>query len=330
MLEIDNALSFLSPIELESFQTFYPFAYKKITNIIHSKKRFVHYSTAEAAVSIIRNKEVWMRQASTMNDFQEIEHGRHCLQQALKHPSGEKLKKLLEDLFPGLWSKLFEFLEGWYGDFRNETYIACISEHDSPNEDSIGRLSMWRAYGGTVGVALVLNPYAFIAPSNALDAYTSPVAYLSPADFITHFVDLVSSLECKKELLIELQRETVLNHLFNIFKLALLSTKHPGFHEEKEWRIIHSPTLQKSVRLKKEIHSIRGVPQKIYKIPLANIPEENLLGVEPDQLLERIIVGPSDQPYEIREAFIELLEENGVTNASDRVTVSTIPLRTRS
>lgn len=42
---------------------------------------------------------------------------------------------------------------------------------------------MRRAYGGMPGGAVVLNPSVFLAQSDALPAFTSPVAYLSEADF---------------------------------------------------------------------------------------------------------------------------------------------------
>ena len=45
-----------------------------------------------------------------------------------------------------------------------DTYLTSISEHRN-KEDTFGRLSMWRAYGETTGVALVMNNSPFLTPS---------------------------------------------------------------------------------------------------------------------------------------------------------------------
>ena len=37
--------------------------------------RFVHYTSAEAALSIIRGKRVWMRNTTCMADYREVQHG---------------------------------------------------------------------------------------------------------------------------------------------------------------------------------------------------------------------------------------------------------------
>ena len=37
--------------------------------------RFVHYTSAEAALSIIKTKRVWMRNTTCMSDYREVQHG---------------------------------------------------------------------------------------------------------------------------------------------------------------------------------------------------------------------------------------------------------------
>ncbi|HXM22771.1 MAG TPA: hypothetical protein VN948_16050 [Terriglobales bacterium] len=37
--------------------------------------RFVHYTSAEAALKIIRSKRLWMRNATCMSDYREVQHG---------------------------------------------------------------------------------------------------------------------------------------------------------------------------------------------------------------------------------------------------------------
>jgi hypothetical protein len=67
----------------------------------------------------------------------------------------------------------------------------------------------------------------------------------------------------------------------------------------------------------KEICTIGGIPQPVYKIPLRNIPEEDFVGVEIPELLDRIIIGPTEYPDAIQEAFTDLLSTCGVENPSN-------------
>ena len=71
---------------------FFPHAVRRMHEVQRVASRFVHYTTAEAAVSILRNREIWMRNATTMSDFMEVEHGFQCLNEAYKGAPGELFK----------------------------------------------------------------------------------------------------------------------------------------------------------------------------------------------------------------------------------------------
>ena len=124
-----------------------------------------------------------------------------------------------------------------------------------------------------------------------------------------------------------LGEERLFQEMFGCFRSAVLCTKHPGFFEEREWRVIYSPGFEKSDQLIEDIQTIDGIPQPIVKIPLRNIPERGLVGIEVHQLVDRIIVGPSAYPLEIREAFVSALLAAGMENAGTRVSMSLVPLR---
>lgn len=209
---------------------------------------------------------------------------------------------------------------------QTDTYLACVSEHDDA-EDTFGRLSMWRAYREATGVALVINNAPFLRLSNALKAYASPVAYLTAKGFEKELGTVAGALESNSEFLRAQCRQVIIGYVFNAFKFAVLCTKHPGFQEEKEWRVVYSPTLENSDRLVREIQVIGGTPQPIYKIPLQNVPEEGLVGIEIPELIDRIIIGPTQYPAAVREAFEHLLSEAGVDGPANRIFVSDIPLR---
>lgn len=311
--------------ELALLQIFHPHAFQRVAKALVGNLRFVHYTSADTALKIIQNEEVWMRKSTCMNDFNEIEHGFNCLQRAYREHK-ERFTAVFEPKFPDFSKKVEDHFNAWLPSIRNSTYISCVSEHDE-TEDLIGRLSMWRAYGGPVGVAIVVNSGPFLRPSDALQAYTSPVAYLNEMQFSAEYEKLLEGFESNIELIDQLDENQLLGRMFEVFRMAVLCTKHPGFAEEREWRIIYSPSLHESARIIPDIFSFNGVPQKIFKIPLKSVPEEGLFGIEVGQLVERIIIGPTEFPVEIKEALGSVLESKGIELPYGMIWISDVPLR---
>jgi hypothetical protein len=219
----------------------FPYLHRKVTEVEQNKTRFVHYSSAEAAMSMISKAEVWMRKSTCMNDFMEIEHGWECLTTAYKSESGKRFQSLIHDLFPGLLKPVEDRMNGWQNHFYQDTYLTCISEHLDA-EDRIGRLSMWRAYGSVSGVAIVLNNAAFFNHPSDLHVTTSPVAYLDKETFTGEFANIVNALEENRDQLKKLSPDWMAYWLFEMFRFSMLCTKHPGFLEEREWRLIYQPS----------------------------------------------------------------------------------------
>jgi hypothetical protein len=65
----------------------------------------------------------------------------------------------------------------------------------------------------------------------------------------------------------------------------------------------------------------------VCKIPLSDVPNEGLTGLEIPSLVDRIIIGPTEYPNVIREAFTTELTRAGMNDTAQRIVVSDIPLR---
>ncbi len=267
-----------------------------------------------------------MRNATTMNDYKEVEHGFECLNHAYKGEAGQLFKKVMDENFPGAAAEIETRFNAWLPGLRRDTYLTCVSEH-LYGEDTYGRLSMWRAYGGKTGVALVLNSAPFYSETNALKAYSSPVAYLDEAQFARHFAEIVTGMASAADLIQQIGKERTFQLTFNMLRFAVLCTKHPGFREEQEWRVIYSPTMELSERIVGSIETVGGTPQKVFKIPLRNVPEQGLYGMDVPEILDRIIIGPTEFPGAIYQAFHQILTDLGVPNPEQRIAISDIPLR---
>lgn len=314
-----------SPENLDRLiRIFHPYATMKRDEVRQSGMRFVHYTSADAAMKMIQSRQVWMRKSSTMNDFSEIEHGLACVETAWRSPAAKHLKHTLEGKFPGLVDQLVQAYNSWRPHFQMETYLTCISEHGDGQEDRLGRLSMWRAYGN---VAVVLRPDVFMSETASLAAYSTPVEYKDIQEFSTKFESIVATAEHEKDFIGNRQQDAVFKVIFTMLRLAVLATKHPGFVEEREWRVYYSPTLESSQKIRKEIEIINGTPQPVCKIDLVDDPQSGLNGLEVPALIDRIIIGPMQYPWVAAEAFTQLLSDAGVADAPSRVWISDIPLR---
>ncbi len=310
-----------------SQKVFFSYALEKQRLAYKNNQKFVYYTSAEVAASILINQEIWMRNSTCMNDFSEVEYGLDLLKEAWKNKSGTHLKNQLNSLFLGISDEIEKIFNQWTPTFRLNTFLTCISEHDSKSEDDLGRLSMWRAYGGNSGVALVLNNDVLLSVTDALKAYTSPVAYFDRKLFFSEMDKVANNIQNNAEHLIAFGKENIVNSTFEMLRAAVLCIKHPAFKEEREWRVIYSPAGQQPGLIKKHIETINGVPQLIYKIPLQDAPEAQLENLHISKFLSHIIIGPTQYPTVLSAAFVELLNNAGVAEPHKKVRISNIPLR---
>jgi hypothetical protein len=306
---------------------FFPHRLEKTIDLQKSGGRFVHYTTAEVAASILKNREIWMRDTRTMNDFMEISHGVDCLANVLEGPVGQHFKSLLEECYPGVHSVTTEEVDQWLPSIRSDTHLFCVSEHCSA-EDRYGRLSMWRAYGGLNGVALVFRGDVMFSKTDVLHAYAMPVRYESSQGLANYFAKLNERIESDIEFLKLVGREAVETMLFALFRFCVVCTKHPAFLEEKEWRVIASPSMHPSPHLKTSIECIKGVPQKVLKLTLQDMSKEGLDGLSLPELLDRVIIGPCIHPDVVFDSLCHLMTEAGILDAKSRISFSNVPLRT--
>lgn len=306
---------------------FHPIGQPKIIDAQQTDKEFAYYTTADVAVSILRHKSVWMRNATTMNDYMEIDYGINFFGMLMTQ-AGRQLEAALEDCHPGLWKDVYNNFRLLIPGIRRDTFITCVSEH-LPEERELGRLSMWRAYGGKDGVALIIDAAAIVSGgAGGVGAYSSPVEYMNERDFKDSVHEVTTRILQERDFIRSISRPNLEKHLQTMLLLAILCVKHPGFKEEREWRIFITKFLHFSDQLKSDIEIVRGTPQHVMKIPMGN--EVNKKAHRKfSEILKGVIIGPCAFPEVAARAFRELLEQAGFSNseARERVTISGIPLR---
>jgi hypothetical protein len=146
---------------------------------------------------------------------------------------------------PERHSLIMHYFNHYYNEFDQknalDTYVFSLSQHNSTDDD--GRLSMWRGYGGQGnGAALVFNTRFFAANENS-PLLVAKVRYGSAEERVA---DLLKRLNNWCGILRNADIPDDKLHLagfsiFSLIKVFALVTKHRGFSEEQEWRIVYLP-----------------------------------------------------------------------------------------
>ncbi len=315
---------------------FFPHIEKERERLDGQNIHFAHYTDATAALSIIRNKQMWMRKASLMNDVSEIKHGETRTKQFFFDASNDQLTHEFWPIISAIAAEKTEtpiasskFMRDLYNRYfvnlADNTYLTCVSEHDI-NDDHHGRLSMWRGYSSRAGVALVFKSDPILQHSQLYQTNTYPSLYLSNDEIDHSFKTVVGNAIENHEFLRKIGYGATLNNLMLSFLSLSLCLKHQAFYDEREWRVALCPTIFTPQDLKPETEVISGVPQPVYKLPLESQPDQDYEAGIGD-LIERVIIGPTDKPSDLVDMFVKELEEAGAKNPTGKVYSSDIPVR---
>lgn len=287
--------------------------------------KLVHYTSVETAEKILQHKSFRLGDTRHMNDVTEISHGIKLVTDYLLKGNEARFLISLERLAPALPAHVGIALKSVLPRIEEGVYASCVSEHSPFDDANGGRLPMWSLYGDhSKGVAFVLEPAPFWSRSNALNAYSSPVLYGHKAEFEAYADNIGDNIAANIDYLKTIPLDQVLGAAIVPVIFAALSTKSPAFHEEKEWRVVHVPTLwPSSVLTKVDV----GPDRRAYDVPLRDFPNQGLKGMEPDALLVKIIVGPGNSNPDTIPRLLHAMTAAGVTNAERRIERSTIPLR---
>lgn len=289
--------------------------------------RFVHYTSSEAAINILRTKRFWLRNVLCMNDYSEVQHGIGCFSTTFKN---NEIKYKFESTVNSIYNNSFEDIANLFGYYENtvphNTYISCFSEHKE-SEDVMGRLSMWRAYGSQAGVAVVIKSGSILDGKGKNSIITTPVLYMNETNFSEFIIRIIENIQSNIDAFKKVDKNSFVQSVAHALFFIAMSTKHPGFEEEKEWRIIQCPLVPASPHLEYAIENIKGVSQPVYKIPLENRPEDGVTEIDIRSLIDRVILGPSQYPLAQLLTFQKLLTDANLDNVDQKIFLSGIPLR---
>lgn len=290
--------------------------------------RFVHYTSAEAALNVVTTKRMWLRNTTCMADYREVQHGFDMLNSFFVDTGlRAQFVTALDECFPNVGTDAIALFNQWWRDIQYNTFVGSVSEHDD-SEDLHGRLSMWRAFGGNSGrVAIVLNIPWFTGATETLRLQFSPVSYMDQKDVHAEMISVIGNVRKNIEFLRSAGREALIAYTLMMLITGVTCVKHEGFHEEREWRVIYAPLRMPSPLMEHGTATIAGIPQTIYRLPLDASVAPDIARLDFAALFDRMIIGPSQYAYAMAESFSNALTAAGVPDAANRIFISGIPIR---
>ena len=287
-----------------------------------------HYTSILTLERIAQTGEIWFSNPLYMNDVDELRYGMNLGLHAVRSHTG-----LREACPPAHYNALLDAFDALFTAFDSESafdvYVFSCSHHDDAIGDD-GLLSMWRGYGGDGnGVAIVFDLQPLLAADSPLLVHQ--VRYLSYeeseawmerklqgfADALRHAGGPVGGMEAAAA------------SLFERIKLFALFTKHRGFHEEREWRLVYLRERDRQGLFTQQLHYAigpRGIEPRLRFTP--NALGAAHLGSSLQQMVRRIILGPVlATPLALRsvERMLELYQPAW----ADRVRRSSTPYRSQ-
>lgn len=287
-----------------------------------------HYTSIATLERIAQTGEIWFSNPLYMNDVDELRYGMNLGLRALRGHQG-----LREACPPRHYNALLDAYDELFAAFDSESafdvYVFSCAEHDERIGDD-GLLSMWRGYGGDGnGVAIVFDMAQLLdVRTPVLVRQVQYLSYEQSEGWITHKL---------QEFALALQRaggpvsgtQAAAAALFERIKLFALFTKHRGFHEEREWRLVYLREHDHEGLLTQQLHYAIG-PRGIE--PRLRFCTDVLGGPDAaprlQDMVQRVILGPVlSTPLALR-SVVRMLELHQPAWAN-RVTRSTTPYRSQ-
>lgn len=251
-----------------------------------------HYTSIGTLERIAQTGEIWFSNPLYMNDVDELRYGMTLGVHAVRSHTG-----LREACPPAHYNALLDAFDELYAAFDDDSafdvYVFSCAEHDEQIGDD-GLLSMWRGYGGDGnGVAIVFDMHPLLAARSPL--LVRQVQYLS-------YEASEAWMEAKlQQFARALQRlggpesgmKAAAAALFERIKLFALFTKHRGFHEEREWRIVYLREHDRQGLFTQQLHYAigpRGIEPRLRFSTEVLGPPATRPALE--QMVQRIILGP--------------------------------------
>lgn len=269
-----------------------------------------HYTTAAGLLGILQSSALWATDLRFLNDAQEAVYARELFVEAVRRTDNPALQP--DHPLHNVAQSFGEEFAGYKEMVAEEllspafpVYVTCFCE-------SGDLLSQWRAYGSDHGYAIEVNADALKAAVQQIAGYPPENSLMQVRYGREAAADVVSTAMRDLSEDTNLGHPGVHAHYMALRLTAMLAgVKHPGFQEEREWRIVAAFEYEAA-----ELVKFRSTPMAI--VPYVEVPL-------PKEAFVAIRVGPG-QHVDVREAGLRRLLS--MVGCEAPVLHSEVPLRT--
>jgi len=245
-----------------------------------------HYTTVSGLIGIVTHREIWASDCQFLNDGTELSYAEDIFRkevQKLNLPPLTNGGYLIAG--PSIW--LFRM------------FIACFCEDGD-------LLSQWRGYGADQGYAIGFDT-EILRSLNIGEV--SPVQYgiVNPSEYFKQELDDANHISGHPGVSEWYASERLLPRLARV--------KHPGFAEEREWRILKQVPFYDL--------SSQEVNTQFRPSPMG--PIAYLVLPFPPDCLREIVIGPGSHTETHKAAIKNLLRINNLPSVNVRI--SNVPFR---
>jgi hypothetical protein len=279
--------------------------------------------------AILRNNEIWLSNPLFMNDMEEVRFGINTganlfvTSREVESACGTKSRADL------LKSSFNHYYNVFANDHVLDTYVFCLSEHTK--DDTDGVLSMWRGYGGNGNGAAIVFDTAKLSAREGSPLIIAKVQYATTEERmnwlrqrITQLAEILAHSRIPDD---ELYLGSSL--FFQRLQLFAVFTKHRGFKEESEWRVVYMRDRDRDKVFDKMFSywiGPRGVEPKL-KFKIEHMPGYTDDDLTLSKIVDRVILGPSLSSPLARATILKMLDTLNKSDLKDRIVSSTIPFR---
>ena len=285
-----------------------------------------HYTSATGLIGILSSKSFWLTDLRYMNDMSELQYAQQVIEQCISDQTENSLLNDIQKEFLGRISRSYSPFES-----GASVYSASFCENGN-------LLSQWRGYRGQGGgYALGFDFFHAIRLLNK-QCVLRKVVYKSDEQkklvnhAVSNFVDAVGSVTQNAKL--DKVSSTFLRAACQAFSEVageiMFCLKHPDFHEEREWRLVHFSRQVSPVNRDVEIPQFREFQGNI--IPYHSVSFESAVDASNNDLsgigfpVRQITIGPTISS-ELNEQSIRTLIYSLSKDVEPRIDKSEIPLR---
>jgi hypothetical protein len=289
-----------------------------------------HYTSITTLDAIMANDQVWFSNPLFMNDSEELRFGILQGVEALRRHQEIRNACGSHERYTAFLAAFDSLFDSFANEHAFDVYAFCAAEHDPENTDGV--LSMWRGYGGNgSGAAIIFDTSKLRYVDGVAPMIVSNVIYASSEQRVAW---IANKLDEFATLLGEVHVETDKLYLpaFQLFerlKMFSLFSKHRGFAEEKEWRVVYLRERDREKKLDEMLHYAigpRGLEPKL-KLQIKPIDGVTAADLSLESIVSQIILGPTlSSPLAIN-SVKRMLEKNRKSELAKRLVGSTTPYR---